>query len=318
MRRLPLTLALTLAMLGTTTAHAGGDIGVVVTGDPTMQPQLLAQIEGWLHGHGHELVASPLPPEATNKLIDCFVIEDTDCARKVVESQAKTATVVFARVEVTDSEGSGMRDVTITGYWFERGGEPVAERRSCEKCTEATMRRTGDDLMTALAGAGRTIVGQLHVTSTPTGARVTIDGTPSGVTPAELALPPGAHTVTVTADGHREAARTVTITKGETSELDVPLPTDDAGPRSRFPYLVIGAGGALAVTGIVLYATSETDTGDKFEYRDTRALGVGLAVSGLAVAGVGAYLWFKGGRADSAPAVAVVPGGGYLGWAGSF
>ena len=65
-------------------ARAEGDVGVVVTGDNTMQPQLLALVEGWLRAHGHQVVASPLPPEATNKLIDCFVIEDTNCARKIL------------------------------------------------------------------------------------------------------------------------------------------------------------------------------------------------------------------------------------------
>jgi len=78
-----------LLMLSTTAAYAGGDIGVVVTGEATMQPQLAAQLEGWLRQHGHQLIASPLPPEAVNTLIDCFVIEDENCARGVIDKRAQ-------------------------------------------------------------------------------------------------------------------------------------------------------------------------------------------------------------------------------------
>ncbi|MBL0214720.1 MAG: PEGA domain-containing protein [Myxococcales bacterium] len=303
----------------TSSARAGGDVGVVVTGDTTMQPQVLALVEGWLRAHGHQLVASPLPPESTNKLIDCFVMEDTGCARKLIEAQAKTSTVVFARVEVADNAG-GMRDVTMTAYWFERGSDPVAEKRSCEKCTDGTLRTTNDALMSALAGSGRKTVGQLVLSSTPAGAHVTIDGAASGVTPLEIALAPGAHQVIVSADGRADATRSVTIVQGESTPLAISLHAPGAGSRhGKLPAVAIGVGGALLLTGVILYATSETDTGEKFEYRDTRALGIGVAVSGLAVASVGAYLWFTGKRStDSAPAVAVVPGGAYVGWGRSF
>jgi hypothetical protein len=43
--------------------------------------------------------------------------------------------------------------------------------------------------------------GELVVTSRPTGARVTIDGTERGVTPLTLALPAGPHVVEVRAAG---------------------------------------------------------------------------------------------------------------------
>ena len=194
-------------------AHAGGDVGVVVTGEPTMQPQVLALIEGWLKAHGHRVIASPLPPDATNKLIDCFVIEDTTCARKLIEEKAASASLVFARVEVVDSPG--MRDVTITGYWFERGSEPVAEKRACPKCSDTRMVMAGDELMTALAGTAMTTVGQLLLSSFPTGAQVVIDGKAAGQTPLEVALPPGPHQITLSAAGMGDETRTVTIVKGK-------------------------------------------------------------------------------------------------------
>lgn len=313
------TLALTSILLASSLrlAHAGGDVGVVVTADQTTQPQVLAQVEGWLRGHGHQLVASPLPPESITKVIDCFVVEDQACARKVVEAESKTTTFVFARIDVEDNAG-GMRDVTMTAYWFERGAGVVAERRTCEKCTDARLRTTADELMSALAGASRKTVGQLQVTSSPKGASVTVDGHACGTTPLELALAPGEHQVEIAAEHHRSMIRPVTITQGQPSPLDAHL--ESLLPRrSKVPYALIGGGGALLLTGIILYATSETDTGETYQYRDTRALGATLSVAGLAVAGVGGYLWWKAGKAtDSAPAVVVLPGSAYVGWAGAF
>ena len=309
-------LALLLA-LASRSARADGDVGVVVTGDPTMQPQLLSMVEGWLRAHGHQLVASPLPPEATNKLIDCFVIEDTSCARKVVESQATTATVVFARVEVADNAATSMRDVTITAYWFERGSDPVAEKRSCDKCTDTALHETGDALMSALAGSSRKTVGQIKITSRPDGAHITIDGRPSGVTPLEVVLAPGAHQIVLGADGRSDVTRSVTVAQGTNPPIDVALGVP-GGSRGKLPLAVMGGGAALLVTGVILFATSETDTGEKFEYRDTKPLGIGLMAGGLAVAGVGAYLWFVKKPADSAPVVAILPTGAYVGWGKAF
>lgn len=316
MIRRTIILALILA-LAPRSARADGDVGVVVTGDPKMQPQLLAMVEGWLRSHGHQLVASPLPPEATNKLIDCFVIEDTSCARKVVESQAKTATVVFARVELADSAQTGMRDVTITAYWFERGSDPVAEKRSCDKCTETALHETADALMSALAGSSRKTVGQIKLTSRPDGAHVTIDGRPSGTTPLEVQLAPGEHQLVLSADGRSDVTRSMTVVQGTNPTMDIALGTAGAS-RSKLPLAIMGGGAALLVTGVILFATSETDTGEKFEYRDTKPLGVGLMAGGLAVAGVGAYLWFVKKPTDSAPTVAILPGGAYVGWGKAF
>jgi len=128
------------------------NIGVVVTGEATLQPQLAAGVESWLRDHGHTVVPSPLVPEATNKLIDCFVIEDLGCARLVVEGQSKAPTVVFARVDVSPRQ-DGTRDFTLVGYWLANGHDPVAERRTCSRCTEEAMRETLGTLLAALVVA---------------------------------------------------------------------------------------------------------------------------------------------------------------------
>ncbi len=308
-------LSVLLVALATRTAAADGEVGVVVIGDKTMQPQVLALVEGWLRSNGHHVVAAPLTPEATNKVVDCFVIEDTSCARKVVETQAKAQTVVFARTEVANNPATSMRDITITAYWFERGTDPVAEKRSCDRCTDTALRETGDALMSALAGPNRKVVGQLPLSSRPAGAQVTIDGRAAGVTPQEVVLAAGAHEVVVRADG-LETRRTVTIVQGVNQPLELVLAPPTS--RSKLPLALIGGGGAFALTGVILFATSETDTGEKPEYRDTRALGVGFMLGGLAIAGAGAYLWFAKKPADSAPAIALSPHGAYIGWGTAF
>lgn len=125
------------------------DVGVVVTGEATLQPPLAASLEGWVREHGHKLVSSPLEADAINALIDCFVLEDLGCARGVVERRAKSHAIVFARVEVVGGEGMG--SVTLVGYWLQKGHDAVGERRTCAQCNPQKLRTTADDLMAALA-----------------------------------------------------------------------------------------------------------------------------------------------------------------------
>jgi hypothetical protein len=63
-------------------------------------------------------------------------------------------------------------------------------------------------------------VATLHVTSTPPGAQVLVDGKPRGVAPATISdLPPGRHEVVLkSAEG--TVRRTVSIAAGETAEVD--------------------------------------------------------------------------------------------------
>jgi len=310
-----LVLMLSIAGLSTP-AHAGGSVGVVVTGDATIQPQLAAQLEDWLRQRGHLLVPSPLPSEASNALIDCFVIEDLTCARKVVEQQSKSPQMIFAKVDLADS-ASGMRDVTLTAYWFEKGADPTAVRRSCANCTDAAMRTMTDELMSSLGGKGAAEVGQVSLSSTPAGASVTIDGKPVGVTPLTYTLPLGPHAISISLAEHADAARTVTVQRGETATIAVDLAR--AAPRLRkLPLVVLGVGGAVLLGGIIAYAASEEDTGEKPEYRDTKALGIGLGVVGLAAIGIGSYLLLRSDGTPEGPTVAVVPGAAYVGWRASF
>jgi hypothetical protein len=150
MRTLPAVVALLLA------SHAGlaraERAGVVVTGEATLQPQLAAELEGWLREHGRELVGSPLDPDAINTLIDCFVLGDESCARNVVDRSSKSPTVIYARIEVRPNGDDGTRDVTLVGYWLQKNAiHAIADRRHCERCTEKSLRGLADALMVSLS-----------------------------------------------------------------------------------------------------------------------------------------------------------------------
>ena len=137
-----------LASLSASQAHAE-QVGVVVTGEATLQPQVAAQLEGWLEDRGRIVMPGPLEPSAINTLIDCFVLEDLGCARGVVDARAKTRSIIYTHIEVTPN-GDGTRDIAVTSYWFEKQHDAMSERRVCEHCTTDKFHSMVDDLMLAL------------------------------------------------------------------------------------------------------------------------------------------------------------------------
>ncbi len=311
-------LATAILALAAVPARADGSVGVVVTGEATMQPQLVAQLETWLRAHGHNLVSAPLPPDAINALIDCFVIEDQACAQRVVEKRAKSDAVVFAQVNVTSGATALDRTVTLVAYWLNKGSDVVHERRICERCTDVTMRGAADELMVALAAAGSNR-GRVKLTSSPPGAKVTVGGKEIGRTPLDYSLPPGEHRLVFELEGRSAETRRVSVEKAETVTVDVAFGA--APPPGRgLAYVAIAGGAALALAGGVLLRIAgdvPTDPTDP-EYLDTAPAGVALVAAGAAALGVGVYLLVRKPSERSAPAVSLVPGGGVIGWTGRF
>lgn len=318
MTRAALTLAVLLALASP--ARAGGDVGVIVTGEGSIQPQLAAQIESWLSQHGHTLVPSPLPPEAITALVDCFAIANQGCARDVIERRARTTSMVYAHVETADD---GTRDVTLTAYWFDKGHDAIAERKTCEHCTDQSLRTTADEVMKKLVGGSA--AGHVKLKSTPAGARISIDGKPIGVTPLDWDLLPGKHTIQMDKLGLQTASRTIVVVSNQTDTLTmdlVPGESDHGGHRLQriIPLAALATGGALLITGIV-YIAIDQDPGPHAPPRiyDTARLGTGLAIGGVLVGGVGAYLmWFRSPKTTSTPVVAFTSDTAYIGWLGRF
>ena len=63
----------------------------------------------------------------------------------------------------------------------------------------------------------------VRITSMPGGAEVTIDGQPAGKSPVSKGLPPGAHTVRVTADGYQASERQLQLKAGVNESFDFTL-----------------------------------------------------------------------------------------------
>lgn len=149
MRTSHLVLASVLPLLAAAKTVRAEKVGIVVTGEARLQPQVTSQLERWLHDRGHTVVPGALVPDAINTLVDCFVLEDIGCAKGVVEARASARAIVYARVEQTSNE-DGTHDVSITGFWFQKEHEPISERRVCASCTDEKMFDQVDDLMRAL------------------------------------------------------------------------------------------------------------------------------------------------------------------------
>jgi hypothetical protein len=142
------TILVLATILIPTLVHAQ-QVGVVVTSEASVQPQLAAQLESWLHDHGRHVVAGALDADATNTLIDCFVLEDLNCARAVVDKRGKSKALVFARAEITPND-DGTRDIAITAHWFQKSHDVLAERVVCPRCNDQLLTAAVDEVMSAL------------------------------------------------------------------------------------------------------------------------------------------------------------------------
>lgn len=302
-------------------AHAAS-VSVVTTGDANLQGALAPAVESWLRGHGHT-IDTPLTTEAVSTLLNCMVMDDQGCARGVVEAQAKGDAVLFVQAMKSRSNNA----TVLIVYWFIKGKEPIGMRRACEECTADLLRSTLEEILGMVLGASAAQHGRLSVASDPSGLTVLLDNESIGVTPLEREVAAGSHTVVLMHRGQRVGEKTVKIHPDVTAEIKIPvvMPPDDA-PRGtgRSPLvggLVMGLGGAALAAGIVLYVTSEEDTGEKLYYRDTKTLGLGVAAGGAVIAGLGVFLWLRargGDETASAPVVSLTSQGGMVGWSGAF
>ena len=269
---------LAIALTFGATSVASADIGVVVTGEATLQPQLLSHLESWLKRRGHNVFSSALEPDAINTLIDCFVVEDLNCARTVIEARAKADTIVYARVEVAPA-ANGMRDISIVGYWMQKGHETMAERRSCHHCTEKEMHGIADDLMLALAA------------QPPTGSHVHVP--PAGTTVAQA--------------------------EPTTTAVATPTDGDDHPSRVVPAVIVgVGLATAITGAVFLAIDEDPNPVGpQKPHIYDTGTAGAICLGAGAVAIGVGAWMWFHQG-ASSAPVASVSHDSAVIGWAGRF
>lgn len=299
--------ALLALVIAAGTAHAGGGVGVVVTGTGPLPNQVESHLEAWLRDHGHAIVSSPMSQDAVTTIANCFTIDDVKCARGVVEQRSKADSVVFARI---DTAG---KDVTLTTYWFVKGHEVISERRVCEQCKGEQWRELADTMMTTLA-ASQIETGRLRLESRPSGLMVMIDNAEVGATPFDKELPVGKHSIALTNGGVIVARKDVDIKDGKTKRLIIE--TEVAVHHSRIgPAVLLGAGIALiGGGGIALYYGMQNG---KYEYPQATPVGIGLLAAGAGATIGGAILLSQTGH-TSAPVASVSSDSAYLGWVTTF
>lgn len=183
-----------------------------------------------------------------------------------------------------------------------------------------------DDLIEAQPAAAEP-KGRLKLSSTPEGVIVMLDGEKIGVTPIERELAAGAHNVMLLSGGRLVGERKIEISADAVEEVTIPveLPPADVGHRSgpvRLAPVLLWAGGGLALvgSGVAFYLGRQggpEHPEDPYVYRGATTTGFVLAGAGAASVGIGIWLWVRGSR-ESAPIVALGPGGGFFVWDGRF
>ncbi len=86
---------------------------------------------------------------------------------------------------------------------------------------------------------------QLIITTTPTGAAITIDGQLVGLSPRTESLAPGVHTLTVEL-AFALTTQTIALAEGETRKLTIALPPVLTPRPAPIAGLITAAGGALS------------------------------------------------------------------------
>jgi hypothetical protein len=325
-RVLLLALALYTATVSPATA-ANKSVGVLVSGESMKMPAQ-SQAEKWLRGHGQKVITNPMPVDAVKILLDClkilldcFVLDDPKCMSSVVDARSTTDSLVSIRVDVASKK---QRELRLTIDWFVKGHGPVSVRRTCDDCSDETLRETIDAMLGELVKTVPGFMGRVKVTSTPPGITVLLDNETIGVTPLERDVAVGAHEIRLARDGRTSEPKSITVESGPALEVTLQPPPagTDVGPRTEhrsrlLPGLCIGIGVAAIAAGTALYLTDEDPTGKAPTYRDTAPLGVGMGAGGAALLLTGVIV-IAATSSSSTPTMAVTPGGATVGWAARF
>ena len=333
------SLLVALAVFGTRQAAAAPGIGLVVVGEPTLQGQVRAQMGTWIHQHGYTLVPQPLSNDAAKTLTNCFVIEDTNCARGVYTHQAKSDYLVFVRVELAPSVHRRRRTIGLTGYWFAKDRDAVADKRACKRCTNAALNQSVTVMMSALFDATALAKARLRI-GTPPGLVASLDGHNVGLTPIEQDVAPGSHTIALVRDGEQLGSTTLDVKAGDITDVVIPIrvepvtPPDTAKPPPRPPpplppppvhhpshllpgLLIVTGAGAIAVGGVFVYYGQKNGVNDPIIYPHATTQGAVIAGAGGVAVITGLVLWWRGSSSNG-PTASIGSGGTMIGWEGRF
>lgn len=320
--RVAVSLRHTVFFVALWTASARAGVGVIVTGEPSMNGITLAQIQGWLQEKGYTLTANPFG-DAHTSFADCFVIEDMSCAKRVFEKRSKADSVVFARVELQPSEQG--REYAVTVYWLVKGHDAVVDKRLCKKCDDAALHQTVYNIMQGLEPSSGLGKGRLKVTTNTDGIIVVLDSVSLGAAPIERDLTPGTHEITFRYRGRGFETRTITVEPNQVVEVESPPPPADgdpvatAPPPRLLPVVLMGAGAATIIGGVVfLHYGSKSGPTEPYIYDGATRTGTVLSIVGVVSIAVGAVLWFKWSPGGGTVSASVGATSGVVSWGGAF
>jgi PEGA domain len=315
-------------------AHAGpGSALVLVVGKAPAKDRatVAAAVRSAARSGGWSLFEAPLSePEATS-IVGCLKAPQRwACVSPLTAGKGiERLIVVDVEPERTPEDRNAL---TLTEQILVAGSDVTsADRRPCPQCTDEVLARITFDLTKGLleeaaAGTGRT---RLRVMSTPPGAWITLDNTSGGLTDHTYSTFPGRHVVIVQRDGYQIETRNVDAVENQETLVaftlrpkDPPVVTPPTSQGTDHPHLVpgliIGAGAAAVVVGVVLQFPPDTGKQPKYLINAPGAIAV---VGGAAAIGVGVYLWGRATRNTaprSMPTATVTNGGGIVGWTGQF
>jgi hypothetical protein len=268
-------------------------------------------------------------PEARVKaVIQCLGTEASpSCTTGLIPKDVDRLVVLSVR---PDTEGG--EDVTnVTAWVVSRTGELlVADGRICERCRAPVMETLMGDLVVSMwreivSRSGRTVL-KVRVTPASAKASILVDGELVGSTEVEYGVYPGMRNIEARAPGYCPEIRNV---NARVQEL-VPVTIELRACRDKkhwWPWAVVGAGGAIALTGGVLLAIDDDHVEGNvrtFEGRDTAPWGLGLVAAGGVTIGAGVFWLLRSprGESESAPASGPVlslgKDSGWLGYQGRF
>jgi hypothetical protein len=300
-----------------------------ITGDaePEVRIQLDKSLSGGLYAAGFDVVPRAdvtAKLRKTPQLVGCVT---TTCLEQLENIVGATENIVgateFVRARVDTSGASYAIELELLGAASPDGIIGRAEA-SCPVCTLGEV----NDAMSraALKLRERDTKVSVRVVSEPTGATIALGETLLGVTPLEVKLPRGTHTLRATLPGYDPSEQTLDVSDGKGREVSLRLVAPPGKQPDVVPPLVpvekrsyrvlkwATAGAALAslVAGVVLISldgdptTCDVPGAPCREVWSTMGAGVGLTLVGVGLGVTAGWMFLQDARVTPVPGGAVV------------
>jgi hypothetical protein len=310
--------------------RARADAGLLVLGGNATERERTAiggAVEGAIRAAGWTVSLKALSKKDSDGLLKCPDSKSPwTCIPSALSNKGISAAFVISIDMIQNDSGAPV--VAISGKMITTNPPAFAVReRYCERCADDKLVEAGQDVIQQLTHdlakrSGRTVVA---IKSIPSSGTLIFDGEQLGGTDATFATFPGMHTAMVQKPGYVSEIRQFTVDEGKTAEITLTLQPSATGENKRdpppdrsrqTPLIIVGAGSALTVFGVVSLIEGQRDM-TKFDYTRASAVGIATSAVGLGAVGVGLYLlWRKpdaGGPSASVSSNAVA-----FGWSGRF